>query len=126
MSNNTEASEKLNSIKTITIVMYVLTGLSLVSGGFLGIVAIIVNYVKKDDAVGTIYESHFQWLRNTIWIGLVLGIAGFLLVFAVIGFLVLPALGIWVLYRVIKGFLRFNDGKPMYGDAIPGTVAQVL
>jgi len=126
MPNDIEASEKLNSIKTITMVMYILTALSLVSGGFLGIVAIIVNYVKKDDAVGTIYESHFQWLRNTFWIGLVLGIIGFMLVFVIIGFFVLAATGIWVLYRVIKGFLRFNDGKPMYSDAVPGAVAQVL
>ncbi len=124
MSNSVEASEKLKSLKTLTMVIYILTGLSIVSGGFFGLVAIIINYVKKDDAVGTIYASHFQWLRNTFWIGLVLGIVGFLLMVVIIGFFVLAGAAIWILYRVIKGFLRFNDGKPMYSDVISDAVVQ--
>jgi len=34
----------------------------------------------------------------------------------VFGFLVLFANGVWIIYRIIKGWLRLNDNKPMYSD----------
>ena len=32
----------------------------------------------------------------------------------VIGWAVLIADGIWIIYRIVKGWLRLNDNKPMY------------
>ena len=34
-----------------------------------------------------------------------------------VGFAVLAADAIWFLYRIIKGWLRLSEGKPMYTDA---------
>ena len=42
------------------------------------------------------------------------GVLGVLTAFIMVGFLVLAATGIWYIYRVVKGFLRLNDGQPMY------------
>lgn len=101
------------SLKTLTLVTYVLYGLSVFTG-ITAIVALIVNYVKKDEVQGTLYESHFRWQIRTFWFGLLwLVLAGVTLLVG-IGLILLPIVGIWFLYRVVKGFLRLNDGKPMY------------
>ena len=31
------------------------------SGGLLAIIALIINYVKRSDVQGSIFESHFTW-----------------------------------------------------------------
>lgn len=102
-----------NSLKTLTTVTYALYGISIFFG-ITSIVAIIINYVKKSDVEGTIYESHFRWQIRTFWYSLLWGVLGVLTAFIMVGFLVLPATGIWYIYRVVKGFLRLNDGQPMY------------
>ena len=40
-----------------------------------------------------------------------IGVASFLIV---IGWFVLIATGVWVIYRIVKGWLRLNDNLPMY------------
>ena len=35
--------------------------------GIVGIVAIIIAYVKRDEATGTWVASHFRWLIRTFW-----------------------------------------------------------
>lgn len=106
------SAEKLASLKQLTLVTYVLYALSAFVG-LTAIVAIIINYVKRDDTVGTVYESHFTWQIRTFWFGLLWAVIGGLTVIVGIGILVLLADSIWVIYRIIKGFLYWNDGKPM-------------
>ena len=66
------------SAKTLTTIIYALYGASFLLG-FTAIVAIVMNYVKKDDVAGTFLESHFRWQIRTFWFGLLwaaLGCAG--------------------------------------------------
>lgn len=104
--------EKLASLKQLTLAIYLLYGLSFFTG-ITGIAALIVNYIKREDTVGTIYASHFTWQIRTFWWSLVWGILGFVTILIGVGFLILAVDGIWVMYRLIKGFLNWNDGKPM-------------
>jgi uncharacterized membrane protein len=86
-------------------------------GFFIGltwIAAVIVNYVKLDDARGTWVESHFRWQIRTFWFGLLWGVIGAISMFVVVGFAVLAANYVWLIYRMVKGWLYFNDRKPMY------------
>jgi len=53
----TEETEK--SAKTLTTVIYALYAASYFIG-ITAIVAIVMNYVKKDDVAGTFLESHFR------------------------------------------------------------------
>ncbi|HJU49964.1 MAG TPA: hypothetical protein VJ575_04355, partial [Pseudogulbenkiania sp.] len=100
---------KLNNL---TLAVYILQALSLFVG-VTAIVAIIINYLKRDDTRGTLYESHFLWQMRTFWWGL-LGLAlGYLTMFLLVGFVILFAVYVWLIYRVVKGFLNLNDGKPM-------------
>jgi uncharacterized membrane protein len=108
-----KTAEQLASLKTLTMVVYALQVLSIVVG-FTAIVGVIINYVKREDAAGTVYQSHFDWQIGTFWWGLVWTVLGFILLFAFgLGFLVWFAAGIWALYRVIKGFLKLNDNQPV-------------
>jgi uncharacterized membrane protein len=104
-----EFERKLNNL---TLAVYILQALSLFVG-VTAIVAIIINYLKRDDTRGTLYESHFLWQMRTFWWGL-LGLAlGYLTMFLLVGFVILFAVYVWLIYRVVKGFLNLNDGKPM-------------
>jgi len=88
----------------------------------LGIVGVIICYVKRDDARGIWLESHFRWLIRTFWYSLIWAVIGgiiFVLLFIV--FLLGPILAhiiwaiasIWVLYRVIRGYMLFKDSRPI-------------
>ena len=102
-----------NSDKTLTTVIYALYAASLLVG-VTCLVAIIMNYVKKEDVAGTYLESHFRWQIRTFWFGLLWGVIGFITFFIVIGWFVLMANSVWFIYRIVKGWLRLNEGKPMY------------
>jgi uncharacterized membrane protein len=107
---DTVADDK--KVKDVALLVYILQAV----GFFIGItwiVALIINYVKRDDVRGTWVESHFEWQIKTFWIGLALGIVGALTIFILIGFPILFALTIWVIYRIVKGWLALNDGKPV-------------
>jgi len=113
--NDAVQDEKLNSLKTLTTVIYVLYGLSFILGGLPALVGIIVNYVKEDEVAGTWLESHFRWQIRTFWFGLLWTVVGVVLMLVLVGWFVLVGNFVWVLYRVIKGWLNLNEDKPMYG-----------
>ncbi|MDH4290286.1 MAG: hypothetical protein OEV65_16225 [Aquincola sp.] len=104
--------EQLASLKQITMVIYILQALSFFFG-VTAIVGVVINYVKKEDAAGTVYESHFDWQIRTFWWGLVWAIVGFLLAFVLVGFAIMFVAWIWAIYRVVKGWLKLNDNLPV-------------
>ena len=108
-----KTSEELASLKQITMVIYALQALGFLTGGVTAIIAIVINYVKRDDAAGTLYQSHFEWQTRTFWWGLLWGVIGMLLVVVVVGFVVLFAAWVWTVYRVVKGWLKLTEGKPV-------------
>ena len=77
------------------------------------IVGVVIAYIKRDEVAGTIYESHLTYAIRTFWIGLGMSVAVFLLCFLLVGFLLLPALGIWFIIRVVRPFLAWNDRQPI-------------
>ncbi len=91
----------------------------LISVMMLTIIALIINYVKRDDARGTVWESHMNWMISTCWWTLFWIIVTLLpivllsvVTMGLLSFLfVIPVL--WYLYRMIKGLLRALDGRPM-------------
>jgi uncharacterized membrane protein len=113
-----KTSEELASLKTITTVVYALQALSF-AFGVTALVGLIINYVKRDDVAGTLYESHFNWQIRTFWWGLLWGALGSILIFAFgLGLVVLFVAWVWAIYRVVKGWLKLNDGKPVMPSPI--------
>jgi uncharacterized membrane protein len=106
--------QQLDSLRQLTLVVYILQALSIFVG-FTAIVGVIINYVKKEDAAGTLYESHFSWQIRTFWWGLAWSVLGFILIFAFgLGLVVWFVAGIWAIYRIVKGWLKWNDRQPVF------------
>ena len=82
--------------------------------GFSLVAAVIVNYIKQDDIRGTWLESHFRWQIRTFWFTLLWAALGGLTFVFVIGFFILVADGIWLVYRIAKGWIFLNEKKQMY------------
>jgi len=113
----TDDAERLAGLWRLTHILYALYAIFWLTGGITALIAIIVGYVKRDDVRGTPYESHFRWQIRSFWWCVLWGVIGVLLIpLAFIGFAVLWALGIWMLYRIVKGWLYLNDSKPMYAN----------
>ncbi|WP_298326783.1 hypothetical protein [Asticcacaulis sp.] len=79
----------------------------------LGIIGLIIAYVKRGDARGTPFESHFTFAIRTFWIGFVGLIIGSFLSLIFIGYLVLLAVGVWWLVRCVIGIVKALDNKPI-------------
>lgn len=112
---NMEAVEAEKSAKTLVAIIYALYAASFMFG-ITAVVAIVMNYIKKDDVAGTFLESHFRWQIRTFWFGLLWGVIGAITYFVAIGWFLLVANGIWIIYRIAKGGLRLNENRPMYTD----------
>jgi uncharacterized membrane protein len=107
-----EDAQRLNSLKTVATVVYALQA----AGFFVGItwiVAVVLEFVKKDDAQGTWLESHFRWQIRTFWFGLLWGVLGAILLLVLVGYFVLLADAIWIIYRIVKGWLSLAENRPM-------------
>ena len=89
--------------------------------GIPSIIAVIMNYLKRGDVRGTWLDSHFGWQLRTFWYALLwfvlIGLfsaplvllLGLGIVTWIIGAFVV---GIWIVYRVARGWLRLRDGQP--------------
>lgn len=95
-------------------IVYILQAISFFTGGLAAVVALIINYVKRDEVKETWVASHFRWQMRTFWFGLLWGIVGVITLAIFIGGFILVANAIWVIYRVVKGWLNLNDEKSMY------------
>jgi len=89
--------------------------------GLPSIIAVIMNYARRAETRGTWLESHFRWQIRTFWFTwlwiLVTSILAMPLLIVGIGFLVailgFAITGIWVIYRVARGWLALREGRPM-------------
>ena len=73
--NNIATTENEKSAKTLTTVIYALYAASYFVG-ITAIIAIVMNYVKREDVAGTYLESHFRWQIRTFWFGVLWGVLG--------------------------------------------------
>lgn len=122
--------------RLLTLILYVLYIVSIFTGGLLAIIALIVNYVKRKDVQGSIFESHFTWQIRTFWWYLFWNIIAFLpfiglmiadpqnnntfanatLAATMVCLTIIVVAWIWIVYRAIRGLIRLNDNLPMYTD----------
>ena len=110
-SDKTE--QQIANLRQLKLILYILYASCWILGGLPAIVAIVINYIKREDAAGTLYESHFAWQIRSFWWGLAWAVVGTITAIIGIGFLILGALVIWLIYRMVKGLLFWNDHKPM-------------
>ena len=127
-----QVSAPSSSLISTTLLVYALFGVAdvvaLASSGFpliaplmglIGIIAVIFAYVKRGDAQGTWLASHYRWLIRTFWFSLLWGFIGSVVFLTLIGipiaFGIWIATTIWVIYRLLRGYVLFKDNKPIPG-----------
>lgn len=115
-TSNPPPGSREEGLRKVALLDYLLHIVGLVfSAGLLSVVALIINYVKREDANGTIYRSHMDWMIRSFWWTLLWAVLAFVpavLSVGLLSFLLLvPA--VWFLYRMIKGLLRLIDGRPV-------------
>ena len=121
-----------NGLVRLTHIIYLLHGFSVLMG-ILGpaliittfltrwpsIIAVIINYAKRNEVRGTYLDSHFGWQIRTFWYTLLwLAIAAMLFITVigiVLAYIVAVSAGIWVVYRIIRGWIALDDGRSMPG-----------
>lgn len=127
---DTPVPQSIESLVMLTHVIYALHAFAVVSGivgsvTILGsfvasvpsIVAVILNYVKRNAVRGTWLEGHFRWQIRTFWFALFGFVLGWGLILTVLGIplgiIVLVAASIWVVYRVARGWWRLGGRLAM-------------
>ena len=120
-----------SSLVNVTHLVYALHALSLLIGittaatiigafvfGVPSIIAVVINYLKRGEARGSFLESHFRWQIRTFWFGLLWCLIGGLFFVTFIGIplaiVIFIAAGMWVIYRIARGWLALRDRRAMY------------
>jgi uncharacterized membrane protein len=94
-------------------------GAASVAGAFVfgvpSLIAVILNYVKRNDVRGTWLDSHYRWQIRTFWFTalwlLIYGLLIITIIFIPIAWLLIVILGLWVGYRVIRGWLALSGRR---------------
>lgn len=85
--------------------------------GWPSIIAVVLNYIYRDDTFGTYLDSHFSWQIRTFWYAALWYVIAILLFITIIGFPIAFGMmlitGLWVLYRIVRGGLRMTEQRPM-------------
>ena len=120
-----EITEPKESLISVANLVYGLHALSIAVGiltawtiagafvfGIPSIIAVIINYVKQDEARGTWLESHFRWQIRTFWFALLWCVVAGLFAITIVGlpvaWLVFVVVGIWAIYRIARGWTRLQ------------------
>ena len=89
--------------------------------GLPSIIAVIINYAMQSDARGTFLESHFRWQIRTFWFAALWTMMALLLFLTIIGipaaWLLVVGVGLWVVYRIARGWLALLNREPLQIDA---------
>ena len=86
---------------------------SFLAGGVTGIIGIVLAFVWKGEAHAGWEDSHYQYLINTFWIGLIGTVVGFLLMIVLIGFLILAVTCVVVIVRSVLVIVNAQKQQPM-------------
>ena len=97
------------------------TSAATVAGGFVfglpSLLAVFLNYLKRSDVEGTWLASHFRWQIRTFWFTalwlLVYGVLFMTLIGIPLALLLIAILGLWVGYRVVRGWLALAGVRPV-------------
>ena len=84
------------------------------------LIAVVLNYWHQADVRGTWLESHFSWQIRTFWFAWLWILFALLLAITLIGiplaFLLIAGAGLWVLYRVVRGWWVLSERRPLPMD----------
>lgn len=111
MTENSNLPAKSRSFdeRKIAHIAYLLYAVGVVIG-LTSIAGVILAHMKVGESEGVI-ESHYRWLIRTFWFALAGFVVAMLLTILWIGWILWLVVAVWYIYRVVKGWLRLNDGR---------------
>ena len=110
----------LHAFSLLTGILGPVTIVSAFLTGWPSIIAVILNYVKRGEARGSWFESHFRWQIRTFWFGLlwiglcILFIIATFGIGIIVAWLPIGIVSLWFIYRIARGWIALRDGRPMY------------
>ncbi|MDO8903275.1 hypothetical protein [Hydrogenophaga sp.] len=119
-SADSETAQSLKTVGWLSYILHLVVAVAAVVPSAqpsiaLLLVALVIDLVKRGDAVGTWQASHFSWrIRTVLWAAF-----WYLITLPLFLFLLLPGMAawliisVWFLYRIVKGMVRMNDSKPV-------------
>ena len=115
-----EQEQSLHTWSTISYVLHAIVAVGAVVPGFqpgigLLLIALVIDLVKRDEAVGTWQATHFSWrLRSVLWCGILYVVTIPLwLLFIIPGWIAWCLISIWFLYRIVKGWSAMGKRQPI-------------
>jgi uncharacterized membrane protein len=129
-SSETTVRHPREGLITLAHVIYALHAFSVFTGlassmlvvtafltGWPSIIAVVLNYAKRAEVRGTWLDSHFGWQIRTFWFALLWLLAGGVAFVTLVGIpvalVVWIGTGLWVLYRIVRGWMTLSSEKPM-------------
>ena len=118
LSSATESS--LRTIGHISYLLHAIVAVGAVLPGAQGsvlllLVAVVLDWVKRDAARGSWQESHFRWrIRSVVIAAVAYAVTAPLwLLLIAPGWIAWGIISLWFLYGVLRGWLALNDRKSM-------------
>jgi uncharacterized membrane protein len=109
------AAEERATLRTLSHILYALYVVNLFTFGMAGIVAVIIDYVRRPAMRGTVYASHSVWRTRSFWGALLGYMIGGAMIWTHFGAVLVILTSIWYIYRCVKGWLRLLEDKPVTG-----------
>jgi uncharacterized membrane protein len=130
IDGKTQTALPAQDLITLTHIIYALHAFSVLTGissaafvvtafltGWPSIIAVINNYVKRDNVRGTFLDSHFSWQIRTFWWSLLWVVIAGVLIATIIGMVIgiplMVLVGLWIFYRIVRGWLALTGRKTM-------------
>jgi len=107
--------QKIQEARKWAMIVYALQALGFVIG-ISYIAALILAYLKQAEARGTWVESHYVWQIRTFWFSVLWGVLAAASMVWMVGWVVLVADLLWMVYRIVVGWVRLSDNKPAYTE----------
>uniref|UniRef100_UPI003341B454 DUF4870 family protein n=1 Tax=Castellaniella defragrans TaxID=75697 RepID=UPI003341B454 len=111
---DTPENENGLTMRQLIHLMYALFAVGVVTCGFFGvavIAAVVLAYLKRGDAIGTVYAGHIDWIIQTFWWGLLWLVLSVATAWVYIGWVAGLLAVIWIVYRIAKGWLAHVAGE---------------
>ncbi|MBB6561104.1 putative membrane protein [Acidovorax soli] len=115
---NDQKAESLKNIGWVSYVLHLIVALGAVLPGtqasaLLLVIALVLDLIKRGDAMGTWQENHFSWrIRSVIWAGVLYAVTAPLwLLFFIPGWIAWGLISLWFLYRIVRGMLAMSKNQ---------------
>lgn len=108
-----QPTEKASNKKTVLHILYGLHTFAWLSGGVFAVAALVANYVLRADETNVLYVEHHSYMITTFWWTLLwlVVLSPLWLLLVIPGMLAYTVVGLWYLYRCIKGWLRLDANR---------------